>query len=266
VIGVTGRLAGKVALVTGAGSGIGRATALRLAADGAAVVVNDRDGDAATTTVGEVVASGGRADAVVGDVADGAVLDEAVAAAVQRHGRLDVVHNNAGYGVPSRVADMTDEELQLMLAVNLFGVLHGTRSALPVMIEQGSGSIVNTASAAALGASRDRASYAVAKAAVVNLTRVTAVENGRHGVRANAVLPGPVQTPAFERFAPDLDFYASQMPMRRLGRPEDVAALVAFLASDDAAYISGAAIPVDGAMGAAIPAPFLTLDDVGDRD
>ena len=108
----------------------------------------------------------------------------------------------------------------------------------------------------------------MAKAAVVNLTRATTVENGRHGVRANAVLPGPIQTPAFERFAPDLDFYAGQIPLRRLGRPDNIAGLVVFLASDDSSFISGAAIPVDGAMGAAIPAPSsppTTSVTAGDR-
>jgi NAD(P)-dependent dehydrogenase (short-subunit alcohol dehydrogenase family) len=172
------------------------------------------------------------------------------------------MHNNAGYGVPSRVATMTDDELQQMLSVNLFGVLHGTRAALPVMIEQGAGSIINTASNAALGHAGARASYGVAKAGVVNLTRSTAVENGRFGIRANAICPGPIHTPAFERFAPDLGFYADQIPMRRLGRPDDVAAVALFLASDDSAYVSGTAISVDGAMAARLPAPFLTPDDV----
>jgi meso-butanediol dehydrogenase/(S,S)-butanediol dehydrogenase/diacetyl reductase len=149
-----------------------------------------------------------------------------------------------------------------MLRVNLFGTMHGTRAALAVMVPQGSGSIINTASNAALAAAENRASYGAAKAAVVNLTRSTAVEHGRHGIRANAICPGPILTPAFERFAPDLDFYAAQIPMRRLGRPEDVASLALFLASDESSYVSGAVISIDGAMQARLPAPFLTPDDV----
>ena len=178
------------------------------------------------------------------------------------YGRLDVIHNNAGYGRPDRVADISDDLLDEMLRVNLFGTLHGTTAALRVMIEQGSGSIINTASTAGFAAAAERSAYGAAKAAVINLTRSTAVENGRYGVRANAICPGPIDTPAFRRFAPDIDFYAAQIPMRRLGRGEDIAALAVFLASDESSFISGAVIPVDGAQTARLMAPFLSPDDV----
>ena len=255
---MTGRLAGKVAAVTGAGSGIGRATALRFAAEGAALVVNDLD-----PTSAEETATACRGIAVPGDVGDVEVLERVVAAAVREHGRLDVLHNNAGYGVADTVADLTDAQLAEMLRVNLFGVLHGTRAAVPVMRAQGGGSIINTASNAAFAAAANRAAYGAAKAAVLQLTRSTAVEEGRHGIRANAICPGPIRTPAFERFAPDLDAYASQIPMRRLGSPGDVADLALFLASDDAAYVSGTAISVDGAMAAVLPAPVLNPPSSG---
>lgn len=251
------RLAGKVAAITGAGSGIGRATALRFASEGARVVVNDIDEATATATA---AAAGGLA--VPGDVGDRDVLEELVALAVRSYGRLDVLHNNAGYGVPDRVADLSGAQLTEMLRVNLLGVLHGTQAALPVMIDQGGGSIVNTASNAGLAAAPGRTAYGLAKAAVIQITRSTAVEHGRHGIRANALCPGPILTPAFERFAPDLDFYAAQIPMKRLGSPDDVAALALFLASDEAAYVSGAVIPIDGAMSARLSAPFLSAADM----
>jgi NAD(P)-dependent dehydrogenase (short-subunit alcohol dehydrogenase family) len=255
-------MAGRVAIVTGAGSGIGRACALRFAQAGAQVTANDIDHEAAAATAAAITAAGGDALAHAGDVSVSSYVDALVTDTVGRFGRLDVMHNNAGYGRPGTVAATDDATLDEVLRVNFAAVLFGTRAALRVMIEQRSGAIVNTASNAAFAAARDRASYGAAKAAVVNLTRSTAVENGRFGIRANAICPGPIETPAFVRFAPDIDFYRAQIPMRRLGTAEEVAELALFLASDRASYVSGTAISVDGAMMAALPAPFLSVEEI----
>jgi NAD(P)-dependent dehydrogenase (short-subunit alcohol dehydrogenase family) len=260
----TGELDDRVAVVTGAGSGIGRASAMRFAAAGARVLVNDIDAVATQATVDEILAAGGVAHAHAADVGDSAAVDAMIAAAVDSYGRLDVVHNNAGYGLPGRVADITDDMFAEVLRVNLCGVLYGTRAALRFMVEQRSGSIVNTASNAGFGAARDRAGYGAAKAAVINLTRSTAVENGRYGVRANAICPGPIETPAFLRFAPDIDYYRAQIPLGRLGAPEDVAELALFLASDRSSYLTGTAISLDGGLMAQLPAPFLTPEQIVD--
>jgi len=257
-----GEFDGRVVVVTGAGSGIGRASARRFASAGATVVVNDVDAATAQSTVDEIVAAGGVAHTHAADVGDSAAVDALIDGAVERFGHLDVLHNNAGYGLPGRVDNTSDETFAEMLRVNLCGVLYGTRAALRHMVGQRSGVIVNTASNAALGAPRDRAAYGSAKAGVISLTRSTAVENGRHGVRAVAICPGPIETPAFLRFAPDPDFYRSQIPIRRLGRPEDVAELAAFLASDRAGFLTGVAISLDGGLSAKLSAPFLTPDEI----
>jgi NAD(P)-dependent dehydrogenase (short-subunit alcohol dehydrogenase family) len=251
-----------VAVVTGAGSGIGRACARRLAADGFAVVVNDISPESAGQTAAMLAAAGARARVVAGDVGAEPVLTECVTVATADFGRLDAVVSNAGYGRPGTVAVTTGDLLDEMMSVNVKGVLHGIRAALPVMVAQGYGSIVNIASTAAFGAAADRAAYGAAKAAVLALTRSAAVENARHGIRVNAVCPGPIHTPALERFVPDFGFYTAQLPMRRPARPEEVAAVVSFLASPDSSYVSGVALPVDGAMSARLPAPARTTAEL----
>jgi 3-oxoacyl-[acyl-carrier protein] reductase len=259
---MAGRLEGKVAIITGAGSGIGRATAQRFAAEGASVVVNDINAEAAASTVDDIASAGGVAHASSGDVGDSSYVDALIADSVARYGRLDVMHNNAGYGRPGELAECTDDTLEEMLRVNLKGTMYGMRAAIAVMREQRAGSIINTASAAGFGHSVDRGSYGASKAAVINLTKTAAFENGRFGIRANAICPGPIETPAFRRYAPDLDFYASQIPLRRLGRDSDIASLALFLASDESSFISGVAIPIDGGMMTRIPGPYLSVDDV----
>jgi 3-oxoacyl-[acyl-carrier protein] reductase len=249
-------------VITGAGSGIGRATATRFASEGASVVVNDVDSVSADETVAEISRSGGVAAAHAGDVRGSGYIEALVGFAVERYGRLDVMHNNVGYGLDDGAADLTDAGLDEVIRANLYATVYGTRAALRIMTVQRAGVIINTASTAGIGAAARRSSYSMAKAAVISLTKSTAVDYGRFGVRANAICPGPVYTPAFGRFAPDLDYYASQTPMKRLGRAEEIAALALFLASDESSYVSGVAIPIDGAMTARLPAPFLTPADV----
>jgi NAD(P)-dependent dehydrogenase (short-subunit alcohol dehydrogenase family) len=252
----------RVAVVTGAGSGIGRACARRLGADGFAVVVNDVRAESAEQTAAMLAAAGATARVVAGDVGDESVLVECVTVASTDLGRLAAVVNNAGYGRPGTVAGTSDELLDEMVSVNVKGVLHGMRAAFPVMAAQGEGSIVNIASTAAFGAATDRAAYGAAKAAVLALTRSAAVENARHGIRVNAVCPGPIHTPALERFVPDFDFYRRQLPMRRPASADEVAAVVSFLVGPDSTYVSGVALPVDGAMGARLPAPARTTAEL----
>ncbi len=245
-----GRLSGKVALITGAGSGIGQATALRFAVEGASVISTDINLQSAETTVDLIKKQAGQAHSLRLDVADADQVSAAIERCVDLFGHLDVVFNNAG---GSWDWDQT-------IAVNLTGVFNGLSLSAQYLAESGGGAIVNTASVAGLvGMTRpheheldgmeSRSAYVASKHGVVGLTRQFAVTYGRFGVRVNAIAPGYVETPLLEQIREDvaaLSHLTSLHPMGRLGQPHEVAAAACFLASEDASFINGAILPVDG--------------------
>ncbi len=251
------RFTGKVAIVTGAGSGIGAATARLLAGEGAAVTVADLDPAAAAAVVAEIVDVGGTARAQTVDVADPEAVAAVVADTVAAFGGLDVLHNNAAtIADNARDQDVVTGDLETwhrVLDVNLTGVMLGCRFAIPALLERGGGAIVNTASAAAFYGSRTMAAYGVSKAGVVALTRYVATAYADRGIRVNAVAPGVVVPRARQDAdaaspAPRLAPYVAGHPVGRLGYPEEIAAAVAYLASDDAAFVTGECLRVDGGL------------------
>ena len=246
------RFDGETVFVTGGGSGIGRETAMRCAEEGADVVVADVDREAVEETADAIGEAGGKASSYELDVRDAEALAEAIDATAEKGG-IDVLVNNAGISHPR--SDMEDVDIEVrdrVIDINTKGVWNGCRAAIPHLKDQGSGAIVNTASLAGLIGMPGGAAYSLSKGAVVNFTRAIAAELGSHGVRANAVCPGVVETPLVtddrdpEEW-PDLrDRMAEAYPLGRLGRPEDVANAVRFLASEEAAWITGHALVVDG--------------------
>jgi NAD(P)-dependent dehydrogenase (short-subunit alcohol dehydrogenase family) len=247
-------LSDKVVVVAGGGSGIGAATACRLGTEGAAVVVGDLDGDRAQAVAAEVCATGGRALGVQFDIGDDDSVGALVAAAVSEYGGLDHMHANAADLSPENIGRDSDaltvplEVFDRTLHVNLRGHLLCTRHALPAMLERGGGAIVYTSSAAGHMGEPERPSYAAAKAGINSLARHVASRWGRLGIRANSVAPGLVITPAMaETIAPEFTEYALGVGRSpRLGRPDDIAAMVAYLMSDDAEWINGQVLSVDG--------------------
>ncbi len=248
------QFSGKAGVVTGAGSGIGRATAIGYARAGGAVVVADFNETAARTVAGEIAGFGGSAAAIRADVSRQADIDGALRFAVEKFGRLDFLHNNAfafppGVSLMVRVADTTDESWDHTLNIGLTACFRAMRAAIPIMRGNGGGAIVNTASISGLFADQGIAAYNAVKAGLINLTRVVAVEYGRYGIRANCVCPGVIATPliASAIATPGVsEKMAKRIPLKRLGRPEDVANVVLFLASDLAGFVTGAAYVVDG--------------------
>lgn len=238
----------RVALVTGAGSGIGEATAIAFAAAGAKVMIVDVDAEAGERTARRIREQGGGAHSLATDVGDRPAVEGAVQRTVDLFGGIDFAFNNAGVGSPRRaVAEMVNDELDELMRVNVKGVWNCLCGELPVMVEAGRGAIVNTSSATALQAIPGMSCYAVSKAAVLHLSQIAAAEYARHGIRVNALCPGPIRTPMLDRMPRErLEQLAAGVPMGRLGTPDEVAQTVLWLCSDAAAYLTGVALPVDG--------------------
>ena len=247
---------GKVALITGAGNGIGRAAALGFARDGAKVVVVDRDTAGGEGTAGIIRQQGGEALFVAADVTKSADVQAYVKAALDAYGSIDCFHNNAGIeGNVAPTAEYDEAMFDAVMSVNVKGVFLGLRHVLPVMLKQKRGAIVNTASVAGLVASPGMPAYVASKHAVIGLTKTAAGEVARSGVRVNAVCPGPIDTRMIHSLETMLnptdpgsigDRYQSNIPIGRYGTPEEVANLVLFLCSDLASNITGAQYVVDG--------------------
>ena len=253
-------LSGKVAIVTGSSSGIGRAIAERLAEEGAIVVVNyGTSAEKAQQVVTGIQAKGGKAVAVQSDMSQVAEARRLVSDTVKQFGRLDVWVNTAGGSYPISFTDIDEKAYRAEFAKNLDTAWFGCQAAIRVMEKQQSGSIINFASGAAILASQGLHAYSAAKAAILSLTRNLALEYGPIGIRVNAIAPGAIRTPVFEAYLESLpDKGKSQgdhIPMKRLGRPEELAAAVLFLASDDASYVTGVTLPVDGAITAILTPP-----------
>ncbi|MGD0312702.1 MAG: glucose 1-dehydrogenase [Acidimicrobiales bacterium] len=256
-----GRLDGKVAVITGAGSGIGRVTAMLFASEGARVVVADVVADLAASTAADVVAGGGSATAVTVDVSDETEIGAMVDAAVATYGGLHVLFNNAGIfpDDDGGLLDTPPETWQKVMEVNLKGVWLGCRAAVPAMVASGGGSIVNVASFVALmGAATAQMAYTASKGGVLAMTRELAVEYARRGIRANSICPGPVETPLLAELLSDPDRRQRRLvhiPMGRFGRPEEIARGALFLASDEASFVTGSALVIDGGITAAYVTP-----------
>jgi 2-keto-3-deoxy-L-fuconate dehydrogenase len=256
VIGMSvAQVRGKIAVVTGGGSGIGQATALLFAAEGATAHIIDRDGDAAEQTLGSIRERGGLAFAYAADVTDPDALESAFRSVLKRSGRIDALVNSAGIAHVGTLLSTAESDLDCVFAVNVKGTYHACRFAVPAMLEQGGGSIVNLGSIASLIGLEDRFAYTVSKGAVLALTRSIAVDYMRQGIRCNCICPARVDTPFVAGFlrqnypgreAEMFQRLSEYQPIGRMARPEEVANMALYLSSDTASFITGQAWPIDG--------------------
>lgn len=255
------RFSGKVALVTGGGSGIGKATAFAFAKDGASVCIVDIDLVSAEKTVAEIKQAGGKAISVQGDIADKETATNAVASTVNSFSSLDFLFNNAGVEFISPLMETSESDWDRVMDVNMKGTYMMTKAALEIMVPRKFGVIINNASDAGLRGIKVNAAYSSSKAGIIHLTRSLSLDYAQQGIRTNCICPGCIRTPLCERFNAEVgarkgitgeqalqEFVEANIPMQRVGTPEEVASVVTFLCSDDARYINGAIIPVDGGL------------------
>jgi meso-butanediol dehydrogenase/(S,S)-butanediol dehydrogenase/diacetyl reductase len=256
------RLADRVALITGSGSGIGEASAKTLAREGASVVVIDVNEAGGERVVSEIEAAGGTAVFFRADVGVPSEIEAMIAFALERYGRLDILHNNAVFSPYGRIGDLELEGWQRALDVGLTGYWYATKLALRPMLAQGNGAIVNTSSGYGLTGAFNLGAYTALKAGVLNLTRTTAIEYARKGIRCNAVCPGPTATPSMlsveDAFPGMLEPMTAAVPMGRLGQAQEIANVVLFLVSDDASFVTGAYVVADGGLYARDASPSLS--------
>lgn len=248
------RLVNKVAIVTGSGRGLGAATALRLAREGANVVINDLNAEAAKETAGEVEKLGRQALVSTHDVSDYKAAQALVAETKAKFGHVDILVNNAGILRDAMLLKLSEENWDAVIKVNLKGPFNMGQACAKVMAEQKSGKIVNLASVAWLG-NVGQTNYSAAKAGVVGMTRTWALELSRYNINVNAIAPGMIETAMTAQVPKEImDKFIQRIPLKRIGQPEEIAALVAYLSSDEAAYITGQVIQIDGGLAVGINA------------
>jgi 3-oxoacyl-[acyl-carrier protein] reductase len=243
------RLIGKISLITGAAQGIGLATAKKFAQEGAVVVVCDIHAEAVNAAVAQCQALGAQAEGHTMDVTQRDQVDAVVAAVLARHGRIDVLVNNAGITQDARLQNMTQEQFDRVIDVNLRGVFHCAQAVANTMVAQGSGVILNASSVVGIYGNFGQTNYAASKFGVIGFTKTWSRELGPKGVRVNAVAPGFIATPILSTIPEKvIAEMAQRVPLRRLGQPEEIANVYAFLASNEASYINGEVIEVSGGM------------------